>query len=92
MILMFCLFSIVVRNLFRTSRGSFGPELTIGEDECTMGLGEGAPILLGVIHTRSSQRFFNLPGPPNFLLSRQNLQPPQSFMRQAWQLLHGIFD
>ena len=91
MILMFCLFSIVVRNLFRTSRGSFGPELTMGE-EWTMGLGEGAPILLGVIHTRSSQRFFNLPGPPNFLLSRQNLQPPQSFMRQAWQLLHGIFD
>ena len=44
----------------------------------------------GVTHVRNSHLFFNFPGPPNFLLSKQNLQTPQSFIIHAEQLLHGI--
>merc|ERR1719362_861544 len=47
-------------------------------------------LLLGIRQVRSSHLFFSFPGPPNFLLSRQNLHSPQSFIIQAEQLLHGI--
>merc|ERR1719499_1041466 len=45
----------------------------------------------GMTQVLSSHLFFNFPGPPNFLLSKQNLHSPQSFILHAEQLLHGIF-
>ena len=44
----------------------------------------------GTTQVRSSHLFFSFPGPPNFLLSKQNLHSPQSFIIHAEQLLHGI--
>ena len=61
------------------------------------GLGEGldgVPCFLGGAASwqiRISQRFFSLPGPPNFLLSRQKTHFSQSSMRHSLQLPQGIF-
>ena len=60
------------------------------------GLGDGldgVPGFLGAAswQIRISQRFFSLPGPPNFLLSRQKTHFSQSSIRHSLQLPQGIF-
>lgn len=45
-------------------------------------------LMLGLRHVLFSQHLFFLPGPPNLVISRQNLQLPQSSLLQPEQVPH----
>ena len=45
-------------------------------------------LMLGLRHVLFSQHLFFLPGPPNLVISRQNLQLPQSSLLQPEQVSH----